>query len=491
MSLKDYNNFVDGKWLNAENNLRFKSIDPSTENEWCTAPESSPGDVDQAVLAAKNAFKTWSVIDVEERAHYLRLLADKMLEHAEHLGRIETIDSGKLFTETKFQAQYMHDYFKFYENLLLNTSNEKVIPDIDKESMIVKEIYEPIGVLAFLLPFNSQSFLLTTKLAPALAAGCTCVIKSSEIAPAFLAEFAKLIEEVNLPKGVVNIIHGGSTCGETLTSHKQINKVFFTGGTNTAAHIIKNSSKNFAQLNLELGGKSAAIIFDDCDIEGTLNNLITGAFSGNGESCISSSLCLIQENIYDDFISKLIERVRQIKLGPPLESESNMGPLAHEKQVGFLETQIEKSVGEGAKVLIGGKRAVNLGSSLYFEPTIILCPDRSISVSRTELFAPCLSVIKFHEEEEAISIANDSEYGLSSGVFTESNERAERVSKAIDAGICFINCYRFISPHVSFQGRKWSGYGFESGYDAIQSMQVKKSIWTSTARVTQDPFKIR
>ena len=491
MILKEYQNFINGKWLNASDNLRFNSIDPSTEKEWCSAPESSPSDVDQAVLAAKEAFKTWSISQAEERGHYLRLLGDKMLEHAEHLGRIETIDSGKLLIETTFQAKYMHDYYKFYNDQLLGMSNEKTLPNIDKESMIVTERYEPMGVLAFLLPFNSQSFLLTTKLAPALAAGCTCVIKSSEIAPAFLAEFGKLIEEIDLPRGVVNIIHGGVACGQSLTSHKQINKVFFTGGTNTASHIIKNSSENFAQLNLELGGKSAAIVFDDCDVENTLNNLITGVYSGNGESCISSSLCLLQENIYDEFMSKLIERVNQIQLGSPLEPTSNMGPLAHEKQVKFIEMQIAQSIDEGAEVLIGGKRAENLGSSLYFEPTIIACPDRSISSSRIELFGPVLSVIKFSTEEEAISIANDTEYGLSSGVFTESDEKSERVSKLIDAGIVFINCYRYISPHVSFQGRHHSGYGFESSSDAIQTMQVRKSIWNSTSRITEDPFKIR
>ena len=491
MKLKEYQLYIDGEYVDADNNLRFNSIDPSLETEWCSVPEASERDVDKAVSAAKKAFQEWSKTDVQKRANYLRLIGDKIYEHSEHLGRIETIDSGKLLTETTFQAKYMKDYFYFYADLLMKMDDERTVPDIDKPNMIVTERYEAIGVLAFLLPFNSQSFLLTTKLAPALAAGCTCVIKSSEIAPAFLAEFSQLIDEVKLPKGVVNIVHGGISCGQSLTSHKFINKVFFTGGTNTASHIIKNSSENFAQLNLELGGKSAALIFDDCDLENTLNNIITGVYSGNGESCISSSLCLLQENIYDEFITKLIERVHKIKLGPPLETSSNMGPLAHEKQVKFIENQIKKSVEQGAKILVGGKRSENLKSSLYFEPTIIACSDRSISTSKTELFGPVLSVIKFKSEEEAISIANDSEYGLSSGVFTESHERAERVSRSIDAGICFINCYRFISPHVSFQGRKHSGYGFESGADAIQSMQVKKSIWTSTSRVTEDPFKIR
>ena len=491
MSLTEYQMYIDGEFIGSENNQRFESLNPENNQPWAIFPEASENDVKRSVESAKNAFQTWSKTSVAKRAEYLRAIGDKMFEQADLLGRTESIDSGKLLKETKFQSEYMKEYFYYYADLVESMNNETPITNIDKPDMEVVEVREAIGVIACIIPWNSQMFLMATKVAPALAAGNTVVIKSSELAPAPLVEFAKLIDEVQLPKGVINVISGGAEVGKILTSHKDIGKILFTGGTATASHVIKNSAENYASLTLELGGKSPVVVFDDADTENALNNITTAIFSGNGCSCIAGSVLVLQETIYDSFLEQLSGRAKKIKLGSPLSEDSQMGPLNNDKQIEFIEKNINQSVKQGAKIICGGKRAPEFSEGCFFLPTIIECPDRTISTANTELFGPILSVIKFKTEEEAMQIANDNDYGLSSGVFSEDPEKCDRVSKALNAGICFKNCYRFISYAASFGGRKNSGYGRESGADAITDMQLTKTIWTSNSRVTEDPFKIR
>lgn len=491
MSLTEYQMYIDGEFIGSENNQRFESLNPENNQPWAIFPEASENDVKRSIESAKNAFQTWSKTSVTKRAEYLRAIGDKMYEQADLLGRTESIDSGKLLKETKFQSEYMKEYFYYYADLVESMNNETPITNIDKPDMEVVEVREAIGVIACIIPWNSQMFLMATKVAPALAAGNTVVIKSSELAPAPLVEFAKLIDEVQLPKGVINVISGGAEVGKILTSHKDIGKILFTGGTATASHVIKNSAENYASLTLELGGKSPVVVFDDADTENALNNITTAIFSGNGCSCIAGSVLVLQETIYDSFLEQLSGRAKKIKLGSPLSEDSQMGPLNNDKQIEFIEKNINQSVKQGAKIICGGKRAPEFSEGCFFLPTIIECPDRTISTANTELFGPILSVIKFKTEEEAMQIANDNDYGLSSGVFSEDPEKCDRVSKALDAGICFKNCYRFISYAASFGGRKNSGYGRESGADAITDMQLTKTIWTSNSRVTEDPFKIR
>ena len=489
--IKKYQMYINNEFVESEDGKRFDSLNPENNQPWASFPEANTSDVNKAVQAAKDAFGGWSKLKVTERAQYLRAIGDLLKENAELLGKIETIDSGKLLKETKFATEYVREYFHFYADIAEKMENEFVIPKIDKPDMEVVEVREPIGVVACIIPWNQQMFLMTTKLAPALAAGNTIVIKSSELAPAPLIEFARLLDTLGLPKGVVNIISGGVEAGEVLTSNKSIGKILFTGGTATGAHIIKNSANNFAQLTLELGGKSPVIVFEDCDQENAVNNIMTAIFSGNGCSCIAGSLLILHEKIYDTFLEKLVSRAKDIKLGSPLDDQSQMGPLNNLKQVEFIEKNIEETVKQGGKVLCGGSRSEELSEGCYFLPTIIECPDRNVNTAKIELFGPVLSVVKFKTEDESIKIANDNDYGLSSGVFSEDATRCDRVSRSLESGICFKNCYRFISYAASFGGRKQSGYGRESGYDAITDMQIKKTIWTSNARVNEDPFKIR
>ena len=485
--LKQYKMFIDGEWTDSESKKKFQTLNPENNEPWAEVPEANEKDVDKAVKAAQKAFEgKWSSLFPRERAKYLYAIAEQLRENAELLGKIETIDTGKLFKETKTQANYIAEYYDYYAGLADKV--EGTVLPIDKPNMQVITTRVPIGVVAAIIPWNSQMLLTAVKLAPALAMGNTVVIKSSELAPATLFEFAKLIEKTGIPKGTINIISGfGDPCGKALTSHNLVERVAFTGGPETARHIIRNSAENLSQVSLELGGKSPVAVFEDADQENALNGITAGIFGASGQSCIAGSRLYIQNSIYDNFLEKIIKRANKIKLGPPMEAETQMGPLNNLKQVEFIEKNIELSIKQGAKILCGGKRQNNC----YFPPTIIECPDKSINTANTELFGPVLSVIRFSSEEEAVNIANDNRYGLSSGVFSENKEICERVSKKIEAGICFTNCYRFISYAASFGGRKNSGYGRESGAEAIRDMQLRKTIWTSTARVTEDPFKIR
>ena len=344
MSLTEYQMYIDGEFVGSENNQRFESLNPENNQPWAIFPEASENDVKRSVESARNAFQTWSKTSVAKRAEYLRAIGDKMFEQADLLGRTESIDSGKLLKETKFQSEYMKEYFYYYADLVDSMNNETPITNIDKPDMEVVEVREPIGVIACIITWNSQMFLMATKVAPALAAGNTVVIKSSELAPAPLVEFAKLIDELQLPKGVINVISGGAEVGKILTSHKDIGKILFTGGTATASHVIKNSAENYASLTLELGGKSPVVVFDDADTENALNNITTAIFSGNGCSCIAGSVLVLQETIYDSFLEQLSDRAKKIKLGSPLNEDSQMGPLNNNKQVEFIEKNINQSV---------------------------------------------------------------------------------------------------------------------------------------------------
>ena len=488
--IQDFKMYINGEWEDSSSGKKIETLNPENNEVWATVPEANEKDVDEAVQTAQKAFEnSWSILHPRERAKYLKLIADQLRANAEHLGKIETIDTGKLYRETKTQANYIAEYYDYFAGLADKV--EGTVVPIDKPDMQVTTTRISIGVVAAIIPWNSQMLLTAVKLAPALAMGNTVVIKASELAPITLLEFAKLIDEVQLPKGVINVISGGAEVGRLLTSHKDIGKILFTGGTSTASHVIRNSAENYASLTLELGGKSPVVVFDDADVENALNNITTAIFSGNGCSCIAGSVLVLQDTIYDSFLDQLTDRAKKIKLGSPLDEESQMGPLNNDKQVEFIEKNIKQSVEQGAKVICGGKKAPEFSEGCYFLPTIIECPDRTLSTANTELFGPILSVIKFKTEEEALQIANDNDYGLSSGVFSEDPEKCDRVSKALDAGICFKNCYRFISYAASFGGRKNSGYGRESGADAIADMQLKKTIWTSNSRVTEDPFKIR
>jgi acyl-CoA reductase-like NAD-dependent aldehyde dehydrogenase len=489
MTIQDFKMFIDGEWVASSSNKKIETFNPENNEVWATVPEANEEDVDKAVKAAQRAFeKTWGNLHPTERGKYLRAIADQLRQNAEHLGRIETIDTGKLYRETKTQANYIAEYYDYFAGLADKV--EGTVVPIDKPNMQVTTVRIPIGVVAAIIPWNSQMLLTAVKLAPALAMGNTVVIKASELAPVTLLEFAKLIQNAGIPKGVVNVITGlGEPCGRALTTHNLVERIAFTGGPETAKHIIKNSAENLSQVSLELGGKSPVVVFDDADQENALNGITAGIFGASGQSCIAGSRLYLHTKIYDEFLNKLIEKAKKIKLGGPMNEETQMGPLNSFKQLENIEKNIKATVAQGGKIRCGGKRSEISDKGYYFPPTIIECENHNLPAAENELFGPILSVMKFTDEDEVINKMNDNKYGLSSGVYTSNFARGHRMSKAIRAGIVFINTYRLISPMAPFGGIKDSGYGKEAGIESIKDYTRIKTIWSNTSdKPMSDPF---
>ena len=487
--IQDFKMYINGEWVDSSSGKKIETLNPENNEVWATVPEANEKDVDKAVQSAQKAFENnWSTLHPRERAKYLKLIADQLRANAEHLGRVETIDTGKLFRETKTQANYIAEYYDYFAGLADKV--EGTVVPIDKPDMQVTTTRIPIGVVAAIIPWNSQMLLTAVKLAPALAMGNTVVIKASELAPVTLLEFAKLIDKAGIPKGVVNIITGlGEPCGKALTTHNLVERIAFTGGPETAKHIVKNSAENLSQVSLELGGKSPVVVFDDADQENALNGITAGIFGASGQSCIAGSRLYLQSNIYEEFLKKLILKAEKIKLGGPMEKDTQMGPLNSFKQLENIEKNIKATIDQGGKVRCGGKRSSISNKGYYFPATIIECDNHNLPVAENELFGPILSVMKFDKEDEVINKMNDNKYGLSSGVYTSNFARGLRVSKAIRAGIVFINTYRLISPMAPFGGIKDSGYGKEAGIESIKEYTRIKTTWyNSSDKPMTDPF---
>ena len=386
--MQKFKNYINGEFTESKSGKSFKSIDPSTEKDFAEISLAEEYEVNLAVEAAHKAFYgEWSKILPNKRAHYLRAIGDQLKEKAELLGTIETKDTGKLFKETKFQANYIAEYYYYYAGLV-DKIEGSTLP-IDKEDMHVFTTRVPVGVVAAIIPWNSQMFLTAVKLAPALAMGNTIIIKASEIAPTPLLEFAKIIDKVGLPKGVVNIITGfADTCSKFLTSHPKINKIAFTGGVHTAKHIVRNSAENLSQISLELGGKSPVVIFKDARKDNAINGIMASIFGASGQSCIAGSRLYLQEDIYNEYLEELKSRVEGIKIGDPLSATTQLGPLATLTQLQNIEEKIKQTIEQGGKIIAGGNKVSEFKNGYYFEPTIIECTNHNLPVAENELFGP-------------------------------------------------------------------------------------------------------
>ena len=490
--IKNYQMLINGDWVDASDGGVFDSVNPSTDNVWSRVPEATEADVNRAVSSAYNAFSggPWSKFTPTERGKCLRKLGDLLSDHSENLGRIETIDTGKMLKETRWQAKYIAEFFHFFAGCADKVSGETL--PIDKPDMFVFTKREPLGVVAAVVPWNSQLFLVAVKIGPALAAGNTVVLKASEHASAAMLEFGKLVEQAGIPPGVVNIVTGhGEPCGRVLTSHPLVARVSFTGGPSAARHVLENVKRNFAEVSLELGGKSPFIVFDDANIESAVNASIAGIFGATGQSCVAGSRLYLHEDIADEFLEKMIALTRKIIIGDPLAEDTQMGPLCTLGQLENIEVEVENAKQEGARVLIGGKQPEGI-SGLFYEPTIIECPNQGLKIVDTELFGPILCVQRFKTEDEVLSLANDTEHGLAAGIFTQNSARSLRMAGAVRAGIVWVNTYRVVSPIAEFGGVKGSGYGRESGFQAIYDYTRPKTIWMNTSDDPMaNPFVMR
>ncbi len=468
---------IAGEWVDAADGETFVSADPSTGEVWATVPEATAEDVDRAVRAAHHAMThgPWASMTPTERGRYVSLLGDLLAAASESLGRVETRDTGKLFKETRWQAQYIAEYFRFFGGAADKVSGETL--PIDKPDLFAFTSREPVGVVAAVVPWNSQMFLSATKIAPALAAGNAIVLKASEHASAPLLEFGKLVAQAGIPAGVVNIVTGhGEPCGRALTSHPLVAKVAFTGGPESARHVIRNSAENFAQVSLELGGKSPFIVFDDADLDSAVNGSVAGIFAASGQSCVAGSRLYLHDAIADDFLARMTDAVAAIKVGDPQDDDTDMGPLCTAGQMEHIEAQVALALEQGATLVAGGHR-VGDDASLFYAPTILDCPRQDLTIVDTELFGPVLSVQRFATEDEVVALANDTRHGLAAGIFTRDSARSLRMSRAVRAGIVWVNTYRVISPIAAFGGMQMSGYGREAGMQAMHDYTRPKTVW--------------
>ncbi len=491
--MQRYRMLIDGNWVEAGDGKSFKSLNPATGEPWCEIPEATAEDVNRAVEAAHRAFSEgpWARMLPSERGRLLRRLADLLAAKSEELGRIETVDTGKMLKETRWQAKYIAEFYHFYAGAADKLHGETL--PIDKPDMLAMTLREPLGVIAAIVPWNSQLFLSAVKLGPALAAGNTVVLKASEHASAPMLEFGRLFEEAGFPPGVVNIVTGhGEPCGRVLTSHPLVQRISFTGGPGSARQIVRNSAENFAEVSLELGGKSPFLVFEDADLESAVNGAIAGIFGATGQSCVAGSRLYLQNSIAERFLDMMVARARAIRIGDPLLEETQMGPLATQGQLARIEAEVAHAQEQGARLLTGGSRPAGLNRGFYYEPTILDCPSQSLRIVDTELFGPVLSVLRFTAEEEALRMANDTRHGLAAGVFTRNTARAMRMSRQLRAGIVWVNTYRVVSPIAPFGGYKESGYGRESGLQAVYDYTRPKTVWINTSDAPlANPFVMR
>lgn len=479
--MKRYRMLIAGQWVEASDGATFASINPATGAEWALIPEATADDVARAVEAAHAACFNgpWSRMSPTERGHCLRRLADLLAQDADRLGETETRDTGKMLKETRWQARYVSEFYHFYAGCADKIHGETL--PIDKPDMFVFTQREPLGVIAAIVPWNSQLFLAAVKIGPALAAGNAVVLKASEHASAAMLDFGELIARAGIPDGVVNIVTGhAAPCGQVLTSHPLVARISFTGGATAARHVLTNSTQNFAQVSLELGGKSPFIVFNDADLASAVNGAVAGIFGASGQSCVAASRLIVHEDIAAAFLSRMVAIAKGVKIGDPMLDETEMGPICTLGQMQTIEREVARAVQEGGKILCGGKRA-EAGSDMYYEPTIIDCPRPDLHILDTELFGPVLSVLRFRTEDEALALANDTGHGLAAGIFTRDNARALRMSRGVRAGIVWVNTYRAVSPIAEFGGMKNSGYGRESGFQAIHDYTRPKTVWMNTS----------
>ena len=487
--MQTFQYYIDGEFLDGE--ARFQSIDPATGDVWAEMPEAREADVDRAVNAAEKALYEgpWAKLTATQRGKLLYKLADLVAANAQKLAELETRDTGKIIRETSAQIAYVADYYRYYAGIA-DKIEGSYLP-IDKPDMDVWLRREPIGVVAMVVPWNSQLFLSAVKIGPALAAGCTMVVKASEDGPAPLLEFARLVHEAGFPAGVVNIITGfGPSCGATLGRHPKVAHIAFTGGPETARHIVRNSAENLASTSLELGGKSPFIVFADADLESAANAQVAGIFAATGQSCVAGSRLIVEASVKEKFLSILKRKAEAVRIGSPLDMATEVGPLATKRQQDHVAALVEKSIESGARLVTGGQRPE--GAGYYFPPTILDCDFVSSPSLTEEFFGPVLSVVSFETEAEALRLANDTRYGLASGVFTQNLTRAHRLMKGIRAGVVWVNTYRAVSPIAPFGGFGLSGHGREGGLAAALDYTRTKTIWLRTSDdPIPDPFVMR
>ena len=492
--MKTYQLFINGQSCDPAGGEWFDSLNPYTGEVWAQIPRGGQADVDAAVAAARAALRgPWGTMSATARGKILRKLGDLVTAHAEHLAEIEVRDNGKLYAEMIGQTRYNAEWWHYFGGLA-DKIQGAVVP-IDKPDLLTYTTSEPVGVVAALTAWNSPLLFVAWKCAAALAAGCTIVLKPSEFTSASTLEFALLTREAGFPDGVFNVVTGfGQDVGAPLVAHPGVNKVTFTGSDATGAAVYQSAAKSLKRVSLELGGKSPNIVFADADLDQAAAGAISGIFAATGQTCVAGSRLLVQNSIRDAFVEKVVALARQARIGDPMQPDVHVGPVTTEPQFQKILSYIEIAKAEGARCVLGGKRASGPGldQANFVEPTIFTDVTNDMRIAQEEVFGPVLSVIGFEDEEEAIRIGNDVIYGLAAGVWTKDIGRAIRMTKALRAGMVWVNTYRAVSYMMPFGGMKQSGLGRESGLESVKEFLETKSVWISTSDAPPaNPFTLR
>jgi aldehyde dehydrogenase (NAD+) len=486
--------YIGGEWVEAGGGEWFESLNPFTGQPWALVAKGGADDVDRAVEAAHQAFTSgdWPQLTATQRGALLRKLGDLLVENAQHLGQTETQDNGKLIAEMAGQTGYIPQWCYYYGGLA-DKIEGSVLP-IDKPGHFNFTRWEPLGVVAGIIPWNSPLLLMMWKLAPALAAGNTMVIKPSEFTSISTLEFMKVFEQAGFPPGVVNVVTGfGADVGAPLVEHPKVAKVAFTGSDATGARIYEAAARSLKHVTMELGGKSPNIVFEDCIVDDTVKGVISGIFAATGQTCIAGSRLLLQRSLHDEFVDKLVAFAKTAKMGDPASMETQVGPVTTIPQYEKVLSYIDIAKGEGAETALGGAKATRpeCGEGWFVEPTIFTGVDNQMRIAQEEVFGPVLSVIPFDEEEEAVAIANDINFGLAAGVWTQNIGRAIKISERLQAGTVWVNTYRAVSFMSPFGGYKRSGLGRENGQEMIKEYMQQKSVWIATETEVPNPFVLR
>ena len=492
--LQKYQMLIGGEWVDPLSGEWLETDNPFDGKPWALIPRGNADDADRAVAAARGAFTggAWPSMSATERGHLLRRLGDLIARDADRLAATEVQDNGKLIAEMRGQLRYVPQWY-YYFGGLADKVEGAVIPS-DKPDMFNYTRHEPLGVVVAITAWNSPLLLTAYKLAPALAAGNTVVLKPSEFTSASALEFARLTEEAGFPPGVVNVATGyGREVGEALIAHPDVAKVAFTGGSTTGRHVYETAAGGLKRVTLELGGKSPNIVFEDADIGDAVKGAISGIFAASGQTCVAGSRLLLHERIHDEFVDRLLATARTARLGNPMDMDTQVGPVTTPPQFDKVLDYIAIAKDEGASCLLGGRAAQRpeCGDGWFVEPTIFDDVTNDMRIAQEEVFGPVLSVLRFGDEDEAVAIANDVMYGLAAGIWTQNIRRSITVADRLQAGTVWVNTYRAVSFMSPFGGYKMSGLGRENGADAIREYLQTKSVWISTASEVPNPFVLR
>ncbi|HFU7057480.1 MULTISPECIES: aldehyde dehydrogenase [Bacillus] len=476
MKVKDAKLFIDGQYVDSVCGETFDTFNPATNRKLASVVKANEEDTKRAIDVAERTFKSgiWSKMPVEERSDILCKMSDLIMERVDELAYIETLDVGKPIKESKgFDIPRAAHNFRFFAEMAKYMVHEHY----DKHNFMSYAKYAPAGVTSLIIPWNLPFMQMTWKASAALASGNTVVVKPASYTPLSAVMLGEIANDAGLPPGVLNIITGpGSTVGTTMTTHPAVRRISFVGESNTGKTIMRNAAENLIPVSLELGGKSANIVFEDADLDEAVQGSIEAIYRNQGEICLAGSRLLVQESVYEQFLEKFVAAVQRIKVGNPLSEDTDMGALVSKSHLETVDRYVEIGISEGAKLAYGGKRVKSLVEGNFYEPTILYDVDNSMRVAQEEIFGPVLVVIPFKTEEDAIRIANDSIYGLAGVVWTNDLRRAQRVVSQIDSGLLWINCWYVRDLRTPFGGSKASGIGREGGRHSFEFYTEAKTV---------------